>query len=198
MSTDATSPTAPTPVPAKKRFGFFKKILLLFAVIVVVFVAIVAMQPPEFRIARSANVAAPPAAVFEHVNDFRHWEHWSPWAKLDPTMKVTYDGPATGKGATYTWVGNDEVGEGKMTILDSVPNESITIRLDFVRPFPSSNTVEFTFKPEASGTSVTWTMHGRNNFLSKAFHLVMNVDKLVGGDFEKGLASLKDRVEAKK
>ena len=143
-------------------------------------------------------MAAAPSAPFEQVNDFHKWEKWSPWAKLDPTMKVTYEGSASGVGAVYTWTGNDKVGEGKMTILESQPNERIVIRLEFLKPFPSTNTTEFTFKQDGASTAVTWTMSGQNNFISKAFQLFMNMDAMVGPDFEKGLADIKKIVEEKR
>ena len=112
-------------------------------------------------------------------------------------MKVKFEGPASGVGAIYTWVGNDEVGEGRMEILESKPNEMIRLKLEFIKPFAATNDTVFTFKPDGSNTAVTWTMSGKNNFMSKAFHLAMNIDKLIGGDFEKGLASMKSLVEAK-
>ncbi len=186
-----------TSAPAPGCFSFFKKMLLVFAVILIALIAIVMLQPDDFRVERSAVMAAPPSAPFALVNDFHHWEQWSPWAKLDPTMKVKFEGPASGVGAIYTWIGNDEVGEGRMEILESKPHEMIRIKLEFIKPFAATNDTVFTFKPDGSNTAVTWTMSGKNNFLSKAFHLAMNIDKLVGGDFEKGLASMKSLVEAK-
>jgi hypothetical protein len=170
-------------------------ILIPLAAIVVVFVAVVAMQPSEFRIVRSATIAAPASAVFAQVNDFHHWEAWSPWAKLDPALKQTYEGPAAGTGAIYTWAGNNKVGEGTMTLTESRPTDLIRIKLEFRRPFKATNTAEFTFKPDGNQTGVAWSMSGRNNFMAKAFCLFMNMDKMVGGDFEKGLAQMKSVVE---
>jgi hypothetical protein len=166
--------------------------------IIVVFVIIAAMQPAEFRIARSAMMSAPAAEVFGQVNDFHKWEAWSPWAKLDPTMRQTFEGAPAGTGAIYTWVGNNKVGEGTMTVTESRPNELITIRLEFRRPFKATNTAEFTFKPVGNQTLVEWSMSGRKNFMFKAVGLFMNMDKMVGADFEKGLANMKSVVEAKK
>ena len=171
------------------------KIFIGFGVIVVVFVVIVALQPPEFRVARSATIAAPPPAVFAQVNDFHKWDAWSPWAKLDPNMKKTHEGAPAGTGAIYSWSGNDQVGEGRMTLTESRPSELIRIKLKFMKPFAATNTTEFTFKPEGNQTAVTWSMFGTNNFIAKAFGLFMNMDKMVGGDFEKGLASMKSVVE---
>lgn len=176
-----------------------KKILLVVVVLVVVLVGVVMMQPAEFRISRSATVNAPPATVFAQVNDFRAWDAWSPWAKLDPAMKVTHEGPAAGAGAIYRWAGNDDVGEGNMTITESRENERVLIRLEFLKPFASVNTTEFTFAPvgAAGGTNVTWTMAGTNDFMGKAFSLAMDMDSMIGADFDKGLAAMKSVAEAK-
>jgi len=173
-----------------------KKILIALAAIVVVFVAVVAMQPSEFRVARTATISAPAPVVFAQVNDFHKWEAWSPWAKLDPAATATFEGPTAGPGAIFRWAGNHEVGEGSMTITESRPTDLIRIKLEFLKPFAATNTVEFTFKPEANQTAVTWSMAGRNNFIAKAVCLFMNMDKMVGGNFEKGLAQMKSVVEA--
>jgi hypothetical protein len=171
------------------------KILIALAAIVVVFVVVVAVQPSEFRVVRTAKMSAPPAAVFAQVNDLHKWEAWSPWAKRDPAMKQTYEGAPAGTGAMTAWAGN-KVGEGRMTIIESRPNELIRIKLEFLKPFAATNTAEFTFKPEGNQTAVTWSMAGTNNLMAKAFHLFMNMDKLVGGDFEKGLVQMKSVAEA--
>ena len=173
----------------------FKKILIALVVIVLVLVVVIALRPADFRYTRSATIAAPPAAVFANVNDLHKWEAWSPWAKIDPAMKMTYDGPASGVGASYAWSGNNEVGEGKSTIVESHANDLIHFKLEFVRPFAGTNDVEFTFKPEGAQTMVTWTMSGKNNFMSKAVGLVIDCEKMCGGMFEQGLASLKSVVE---
>ena len=173
-----------------------KKILIALAAVVILFVAVVAMQPSEFRIVRSAIISAPATAVFAQVNDFHKWEAWSPWAKLDPTMKQTFDGAPAGTGAGYAWVGNSEVGEGRMTITESHPSDLIKIKLEFIKPFAANSNTIFTFKPEGNQNRVTWAMDGDKNFIAKAFHLFMNIDKMVGGDFEKGLAQMKSVSEA--
>ena len=172
------------------------KTLIAVAIIAVILVVVIALQPTHFRIARSTTIAAPPAVVFEQVNDLHKWEEWSPWAKVDPHMKSRYEGTPSGPGASYAWIGNSEVGEGRMTITESRPNDLIGIKLEFVKPMACTNAVEFTFKPEGSSTHVTWTMTGRNSFMGKAVGLVMNMDKMCGGMFEKGLASMKSLVEA--
>ena len=171
-------------------------ILITLAAIIVVFILIVATRPAEFQVTRSATMAAPAAAVFAQVNDFHNWQAWSPWAKIDPQIKQTYEGPAAGVGAKYHWVGNKKVGEGRMTITENKPGERIAIKLEFLKPFATTNTAEFTFKGDGGQTVVTWTMLGKNSFIAKAFCMFMNMDKMVGGDFEKGLAAMKAVVEA--
>lgn len=176
-----------------------KKSLIALGAIAVVFAAFalfVATRPAEFRIARTATIAAPAAAVFAQVNDFHNWEGWSPWAKLDPEMKVTYGGESSGVGATYEWSGNDKVGEGLMTIAEVRPGELVRIDLEFQRPMATSNTAEFTFVPEGDRTVVTWSMAGKNNFIAKAAGLFLDIDEMVGGDFEKGLAQMKVAAES--
>ena len=172
-----------------------KKILIAIGVILIVFLVVVALQPAEYRVVRSASMSAPPSAVFEQVNDFHKWEAWSPWEKRDPALKRTYEGPSEGTGAIYRWAGNNQVGEGNMTITESRPSDLIRIKLEFLKPFASTADTEFTFKPEGNQTGVTWSMAGKNNFMAKAMCLFMNMDKMVGGDFEKGLAQMKSLVE---
>jgi Polyketide cyclase / dehydrase and lipid transport len=178
-----------------KRNSMLEIILIALAVIVLVLVVIIALQPSDFRVARSTTVSAPPPAVFAQVNDFHKWEAWNPWGKIDPAMKQAYDGAPAGTAAIYKWAGNNEVGEGCMTIIESRPSELIRIKLEFVKPFAATNTAEFTFKPEGNQTAVTWSMFGEKNFMAKAVHLFMNMDKMIGGQFEKGLASMKSIVE---
>jgi hypothetical protein len=173
-----------------------KKILIALAAIGVVFVGYVAMQPSEFRVVRTATVAAPTPEVFAQVNDFHNWQAWSPWAKLDPAAKAAFGGPPAGPGAVFTWAGNDKVGEGRMTVTESHPNDLVKIKVDFIKPFEASNTTEFTFRPEGNQTAVTWIMAGRNNFVAKALCLFMNMDRMVGRDMENGLTQLKSVVEA--
>ena len=171
-------------------------ILIAVAVILIVCVVVVAMQPSEFRIARMATIAAPAPAVFAQVNDLHKWEAWSPWAKRDPAMRQAYEGASAGTGAIYTWAGNREVGQGRTTITESRPSDLIRIKLQMMKPFAATNAVEFTFKPDGNQTTVTWSMTGDRNFMAKAVGLVMNMDKMVGGDFEKGLAQMKSVAEA--
>ena len=173
-----------------------KKILLGLVIIVVILVVVILLQPAHYHVERSATISAPPATVFAQVNDFHKWEAWSPWAKIDPSMKHNYDGAPAGVGAGYSWAGNSQAGEGRMTITDSHPSDLIKIKLEFLKPFAATDTTAFTFKPQANQTVVTWTLDGDNNFIGKAFGLVMNMDKMVGADFEKGLAQMKSVAEA--
>jgi hypothetical protein len=180
---------------ARRGSAVIKKILFALALLLAILAVVVALQPDEFRVSRSAAVAAAPEQVFAQVNDFHNWEAWSPWAKLDPNAKATFEGPHAGEGAVFIWAGNNEVGEGRMTLTQSRPSELIRIKLDFVKPMEGTSDVEFTFKPENNGTLVTWTMSGRNNFISKAVCLFLNQDKMLGAYFEKGLANLKSVAE---
>ena len=173
-----------------------KIILTSLAVVLILFVVIAAVQPPNFRVARSTSIATPPAVPFARVNDLHKWQEMSPYVKLDPAAKYTFEGPPAGNGAALAWMGNAKVGEGRMTIVESRPNELIKMKLDFVKPFASTCMAEFSFKPEGDQTSVTWSMTGEKNFVSKAMCLFMNMDKMVGGAFEEGLANMKSLSEA--
>ena len=176
----------------------FRKILIGLAALILIFVAVVAIQPSDFRVERTAKIAAPQADLFAQVNDFHKWEAWSPWAKLDPAAKVTFEGPEAGQGAVMNWAGNDKVGEGKVTIVESRSSDLVKIKVDFVKPFEGTSTSEFGFKPEGDQTTVTWAMSGHHNFMEKAFCLVMNGTKMIGDDLEKGLAQLKSVAEGAK
>jgi carbon monoxide dehydrogenase subunit G len=173
-------------------------IVIAVAGVVVVFLAIVALQSSAFRVSRSATISAPPDRVFARVNDLHNWEDWSPWAKIDPNCGKTYDGPRSGTGSSFAWAGNKKVGEGRMTITDSRPDELVRIKLEFFKPFKATNTAEFTFQPSGNGTQVTWSMFGDKGFMCKVFGLLMNMDKMVGKDFEKGLAQMKALAESDK
>lgn len=170
-------------------------ILLALAFIAIIFVIVLIGQPDEFGVTRAANISAPPEKIFTHVNDLHAWEAWSPWAKLDPNSKITFTGPDQGTGAAMAWIGNNKVGEGKMTITDSQPSRAVRFCLDFQKPMKATNTALFTFAPDGGGTTVTWTMSGKNSLAGKVFGLFMNCDKMVGCQFEKGLASLKSVAE---
>jgi len=172
-----------------------KKILVGLAVVIAIFLGVVAFQPSDFKVTRSAVIEASPAKVFPYVNNFSKWGAWSPWEKIDPAMKRTFEGPKAGVGAMYSWEGNKEVGSGKMTITESKASESVKIKLEFFKPMEGTNPTEFTFQPEGKGTKVTWTMTGTNNFISKAFCMFMDMDKMVGGQFDTGLANMKAAAE---
>ncbi|HZZ44339.1 MAG TPA: SRPBCC family protein [Tepidisphaeraceae bacterium] len=170
-------------------------ILIGLSVLVVLFLIVVAMQPTEFTLTRSAVMNAPAEAVFAQVNDFHQWEAWSPWVEMDPAAKNTFSGPASGKGAEFMWEGNNKVGMGKMTITESRPSDLILIRLEFFKPFKATNVTEFTFKQSDAQTLTTWTMSGRRAYCQKAFCMFMNMEKMVGSQFEKGLDKMRILVE---
>lgn len=171
-------------------------ILILIAIAVIIFVIAAAMQPSDFRVTRTTTISAPASVVFPHVNELQKWDAWSPWAKLDPNAKNSFNGPASGVGAIMRWAGNNKVGQGSMMITESRPDEFIQFKLEFLKPFKATNTAEFTFNSENNQTTVTWSMYGKNNFMGKAMGLIMSCDKMLGGQFEKGLATLKSVVEA--
>ena len=169
--------------------------LAVIAAIVGVFLIVVAMQPSDFKIERSATMRAPAPAAFAQVNDFQNWRTWSPWEKVDPALKRQYQGPKAGTGAVYAWQGNNDAGEGRMTITESRPGELVRIRLEFFKPFAATNQADFTFKPSGDSTTVTWAMTGQNNFLAKAIGLFVDMDRMVGGMFDQGLTQMKAIVE---
>lgn len=173
-----------------------KIILIALAALVVVFLIIAALQPGEFRVSRSVAVSAPAAVAYAQVSDLRKWQEVSPYVKLDPAASYVFDGPQAGPGASLHWIGNSKIGEGRMTIAEVQPDQSVRMNLEFVKPFASTCVAEFTFKPEGDQTVVTWNMIGPKNFVSKAVGLVMNMDKMIGGQFEEGLANLKRVSEA--
>ncbi|HTB63247.1 MAG TPA: SRPBCC family protein [Opitutales bacterium] len=170
-------------------------ILAAIAVIIVVLLVGIATRPVDFSITRWATIVAPPAVVFAQVNDFHQWNAWSPWVKMDPQCQTLCEGSPSGKGAIYRWAGNAKVGAGNMTITESRPAELILIRLEFIKPLPGVNTTEFTFKVQGNQTVVGWKMSGKNNFIGKAMHFFINCDKMIGAQFEQGLAAMKKIAE---
>ena len=154
-----------------------------------------ATKPDTFRLQRSASINAPPDKIFPIISDFRNWGLWSPWEKMDPELKRTYSGAPSGKGAVYAWEGNSKVGQGRMEITEASPSSKVMLNLDFVRPFEAHNVVEFTLEPAGSTTNVTWTMRGEQPYIAKVISVVVDMDKMVGKDFEKGLADLKAAAE---
>lgn len=175
-----------------------KKILFVVGGVIAVFLIVVAMQPGPYTISRSTTIGAPPEKVFPLINDFHNFGSWSPWEKLDPNMKKNFTGAPSGTGAVYSWAGNSEAGEGRMTIEESVPASLVRMKLEFIKPFESTAQTSFALKPQGDGVVVEWTMNGENNFVGKAFGLFMGgMDKMVGPDFERGLAQMKRIAEAK-
>ncbi len=169
--------------------------LKTIAIVVVVLIAGVllfaATKPDTFRVERSASIKATPEKIFAILNDFKQWGAWSPWEKKDPAMKRNFGATTSGKGATYGWEGNKDVGTGSMTITESTPFSKLAINLDFLKPFEAHNVAEFTLTAQGDTTLVTWAMHGPANYMTKIIHVFMNMDKMVGPDFEAGLANLK-------
>lgn len=174
----------------------WKKIGIGAAALVVVLLIVIATRPSTYHVERSATISAPPETVFAQVADFKKWDAWSPWSKLDPNMKTTFDGTQGTVGATYAWTGNDDVGEGKMTLTAVDPNKRVDIKLEFIKPFASTAQNGFKFEPAGKDTKVTWFMDGTNDFMGKAMCLVMDMDQMIGKDFEKGLADMKKVAEA--
>ncbi|MGT2435766.1 SRPBCC family protein [Bradyrhizobium betae] len=166
-------------------------IALVLAVGIVAVLAFAFTKPDSFRVERSLKVKAPADAIYPQVADFRRWTGWSPYENRDPAMKRTYGGAAQGKGATYAWDGNNNVGAGHMEILEASTPSKLRIKLDFERPFEGHNTAEFTFVPQGDATQVTWAMDGPAPFMSKVMQVFVNMDNMIGKDFEAGLASLK-------
>jgi len=173
----------------------FKTIALAVVVVIAGFLLYATTRPDTFRIERSATIAAPPEKVFALLNDFKNWGSWSPWEKKDPAMKRTMGATSSGQGAHYAWDGNKDVGQGSMTITESVPPSRLAINLDFIKPFEGHHKVEFTLAKEGEGTKITWAMHGPVPYISKIMHIFFNIDKMVGGDFEAGLRNLKALAE---
>jgi uncharacterized protein YndB with AHSA1/START domain len=167
-----------------------RTILLGVLAVLVVAIAFIASRPSSFVIERSAVVLAQPQRVFPLLNDFHQWSRWSPYEKLDPDMKRTFEGPASGPGASYAWAGNRQAGEGRMKIVEASPGQFVKIDLELQRPFPARSQATFTLFPLEGGTRVIWSMKGQNGFLGKAMSLVVDMDALVGKDFEQGLANL--------
>ena len=171
-------------------------LFLVITLAIVAVLSIAATRPATYHVERSLSMGAPPEAVFAVLNDLHRFHEWSPWQKLDPAMKVTFDGPPTGVGASYSWVGNKDVGEGRMTTTEATPPNSLTQKLEFLKPFESTCAVHFTIAPEGDGSRVTWAMDGNNNYVSKVMCLFVSMDAMMGKDFEAGLASLKQVAEA--
>ena len=172
----------------------FKKILAILLVLVFAFGGFVAYRPSIYKVERSVVVRAPAAEVYARVADLTKFEAWSPWAKLDPAMKVDFTGTPGTVGSSYHWKGNDKVGEGRMTITGLTPDRQVLIKLEFLKPWEQTSVATYDIVPDPSGTKVTWSMSGQHDFVGKLFAVFMDMDKMVGPDFEKGLNSLKEQV----
>jgi uncharacterized protein YndB with AHSA1/START domain len=175
------------------------KTLAIIAVVVVVIVAGIliyaATKPDTFRVQRTVSIKASPEKIFALINDFKAWPLWSPYEKKDPAMKRSYGAVTAGKGATYAWEGDKNVGQGRMEVLEVAAPRKIVIKLDFLKPFEAHNTAEFLLEPKGDATSVTWAIYGPSPFMSKVIGTFMNLDNMIGKDFEQGLASLKAAIE---
>ena len=169
----------------------FKNILIVLAVIVAGVLGLAATKPDTFSVQRSASITATPDKIFPLVADFHRWADWSPWEALDPAMKRSHSGAPSGPGAVYSWDGNNEVGAGRMEVMAAQAPAKVTIKLDFIRPFEGHNSTDFSFVPQGDATRVTWVMTGPTPFVSKLMQVFVSMDKLIGKDFEAGLAKLK-------
>lgn len=164
--------------------------------LVVVLLVVASSKPDTFRIQRATSIKAPPEKIFGLLDDFRRWTAWSPWEKLDPAMTRTHGGAAAGKGAVYAWKGNNKVGEGRMEILESVSPSRLSIQLDFLKPWEAHNVADFTLEPQGDATTVTWAMHGPQPLMGKVMAVCVNMDRMLGKDFEAGLAAMKALAES--
>lgn len=172
-----------------------KTIAIAVVVLLAALLGFAATRPDTFRVQRATSVKAPPEKIFALINDFHSWDSWSPWEKMDPTMKRTHSGAANGKGAVYEWEGNNKVGKGRMEIMDTSPPSKVTIKLDFVKPFEGHNIAEFTLEAKGDSTNVTWAMYGPSPYIARVMGIFFNMDNLIGKDFETGLANIKTVAE---
>ncbi len=172
-----------------------KQLLLVVLGIVAIILVRATFIKGSFRVERSVTIKAPPERIFGLINDFHNFGQWSPWEHLDPDMQRSITGPASGKGAVYEWSGNNKAGAGRMEILESTPSSKILIKLDFIKPIAGTNTSEYTITPQGDSTKVTWAMYGPSPFVSRVMQVFVSMDKLIGGDFESGLATMKTVAE---
>ena len=170
-------------------------LLGLLATGLVVVLILAARKPDTFQVTRSIAINAAPERIYPLIADFRAWSAWSPWEKKDPAMKRTFGGPETGVGATYAWAGDKNVGEGSMRITEAQAPGKLALKLDFLKPFEAHNDVVFALTPQSQGTNVTWIMTGPKPFIGKIIHVFMDMDRMVGGDFEAGLKAMKAAAE---
>ncbi len=175
----------------------FKTLSIIVVALVVAVLAFAATRSDNFEVQRSTSIQASPEKIFALIDDFHHWGAWSPWEKMDPAMKRAHSGAAAGRGAAYAWEGNSKVGQGRMEITESSPSSRVAIKLDFIKPFEGHNIAEFTLEPQGGATHVTWTMRGQNPYVAKLMGIFVDMDKMIGKDFEAGLANLKGAAETR-
>lgn len=173
----------------------FKKIVIVVVVLVAALLIFAATKPDTLRVERTTSIKTPPEKIFPLINDFHNWGSWSPWEKRDPAMRRTYSGAASGKGAVYEWEGNNQVGKGRMEITDTTAPSRVIIKLDFMKPIEGHDIAEYTLERQGDSTKVTWVMHGPNVFIGKVISVFISMDKMIGNDFETGLANLKIQAE---
>lgn len=176
-----------------KIIGIVAAVLVIGVIVVL---ALAARKPDTFQVKRTATINAPPDRIYPLIADFRRWPEWSPYETKDPDMKRSYGATSSGKGATYGWDGDKNIGAGSMEITEASPPDKVSLKLDFIRPFQAHNTVDFTLSPQGDATLVTWDMRGPVPFFAKIIHVFLNMDKMVGDDFEAGLAKMKSVAEA--
>ena len=170
-------------------------ITVVLAIVIAAVLVLAATKPDTFRVERAAMLSAPADKIYPLIADFHQWLNWSPWEGKDPALKRTYSGAERGQGAVYAWDGNKNVGSGRMEILEASSPSKIVIKLDFLKPFEAHNVAEFTMLPQGGATNVIWVMHGPAPFMSKVMQVFMNMDRMIGKDFETGLANLKTITE---
>jgi uncharacterized protein YndB with AHSA1/START domain len=171
-------------------------LFLFITVAVLALLGLASTKPATYRVERSIVTTAAAPAVFGYLEDLHKFPEWSPWQELDPAMKVEHSGAEKGAGASYFWSGNDKVGEGRMTITESIPADHVSIKLEFLKPFASTSDTKWNLTPEGDGTKITWSMDGTNSFMGKVMCVFMDMDKMIGADFERGLAKLKQVAES--
>jgi len=173
----------------------FKKIAIVVGVLITGVLGFAMTKPDSFNVQRTTKIKAPPDKIFPLINDFNNWGSWSPWEKVDPAMKSTHSGAASGKGAVYEWDGNSKVGKGRMEITDASAPSKVTIKLDFLKPMEGHDVAEFTLEPEGDSTNVTWAMRGPAPFISKVMQVFISMDSMLGKEFDTGLANMKSAAE---
>jgi uncharacterized protein YndB with AHSA1/START domain len=169
----------------------FKTVLIVVVVLITAILVYAATMPDDFRVQRTTSIKASPEKIFALINDLHRWDSWSPWEKMDPAMQRTFSGATAGKGAVYAWQGNSKVGEGRMEIADTSPPSRVMIKLDFIKPIEGHNTAEFTLDPKGDSTNVTWSMYGPSAYIAKVIGVFASMDKMIGKEFETGLANMK-------